>query len=190
MGYLTQAGAVLVQFAFDLYTLAVMLRFLLQWVRADFYNPISQFLVAVTNPPLRPLRRLIPGLWGVDWASLLLLLALAMAKLYLLGLMGGVTLRPLGLLVWACGELLLQAYWILLLALFVRVVLSWVAPGAYNPAVSLVVRLTEPLMAPARRLIPPVGGVDLSILLVFLALYIGRILLIQPLLDQGRALAL
>lgn len=189
MGYVNQAAAFLVRFAFDLYTLAVMLRFLLQWVRADFYNPISQFLVAVTNPPLRPLRRLIPGLWGVDWASVALLLALAAAKLYLLGLMGGVTLRPAGVLVWACGELLLQAYWILLIALFVRVVLSWVAPAAYHPAVNLVLRLTEPLMAPARQLIPPVGGLDLSILLVFLLLYLSRILLIQPLLDYGRALA-
>ncbi len=190
MGYFNQAGAFLVRFAFDLYILAVMLRFLLQWVRADFYNPISQFLVTVTNPPLRPLRRLIPGLGGVDWASLVLLLALAAAKLYLLGLMGGIGLRPAGLLLWACGELLLQAYWIFLIALFIRVVLSWVAPAAYHPAVNLVVRLTEPLMAPARRLVPPVGGLDLSILLVFLVLYLSRILIIQPLLDQGRALAL
>ena len=169
---------------FSLYILAVLLRFLLQWVRADFYNPISQALVAITNPPLKVLRRIIPGLWGIDFASLLLLVALSVLWI------GGVTLKFSGVLLFAVGELLQLMVYVFMVTIFVRIILSWVNPGAYNPAVSLLISLTEPIMAPARRLLPPIGGLDLSPMLVFLFLGLTLRLVVQPVLDYGRLLLL
>jgi YggT family protein len=186
--YFGQAATFLVETLFSLYILAVLLRFLFQLVRADFYNPVSQFLVTITNPPLRPLRRVIPGLAGVDLASVVLLLALETVKIYVLGLLHGGLLRPAGVVVLSIGDLLLQTFWVYIVALFARVILSWVAPHTYSPAIGILYSLTEPLMRPARRLIPPISGLDLSVMVVFIALYLGRILVIQPLLDLGRHL--
>jgi len=188
-GYLSQAGLFLVETLFSLYILAVLLRFLFQLVRADFYNPISQFLVTVTNPPLRPLRRVVPGFWGVDLAAVVLLLALTVLKLYVLYLLLGQTPGAGGVLVMAVADLLNTTIWIFIVTLFIRVILSWVNPGGYNPALGLLYSLTEPLMRPARRLLPAVGGLDLSPIAVFILLYLSRILIVAPLMDLGRALA-
>ncbi|NOZ11365.1 MAG: YggT family protein [Gammaproteobacteria bacterium] len=187
--YIGQAGQFLVQFVFDLYILAVLLRFLLQLVRADFYNPISQLLVKVTNPPLRPLRRIIPGLWGIDIASVVLLIVLTAIELSLIYLFQGVILKPIGLLVLALAELLQKTWWIYIIALFIRVILSWFGQASYNPAFHLLVRLTEPLMAPARRILPPMSGLDLSVMLVFLVMGLLSPLVIRPLTDLGLILA-
>jgi len=188
--YFGQALSFLVDILFDLYILAVLLRFLLQWVRADFYNPLSQALVTLTNPPLRPLRRLIPGLFGIDLAAVLLMLVLEAVKLLLLGLIRGVFLQPAGLLVLALAELLQLVFWVMVVALFVRAILSWIAPAAgYNPVGNLLVRLTEPLMRPARRLMPPVGGLDMSMIVVFIVLWLAYYLILLPLRDLGFHLA-
>ena len=189
-GYLADAVRFLLRTLFDLYIVAVALRFLLQWVRADFYNPISQFLIKVTNPPLRPLRRVIPGYAGMDLAALLLMLLLKMLELSLLSLIAGGPIPALpGLLVISLAEILSLVIWIFIIAVLIQVVLSWVNPGAYNPATVLLYRLTEPLLAPARRLIPPIGGLDLSPIAVFIFLQLSLILLIQPLYDAGYSLA-
>jgi YggT family protein len=187
--YLIQAGTFLIGTLFGLYILAVLLRFLFQLLRVDFYNPISQVLVTVTNPPLLPLRRVIPGLWGLDMASIILLLALEAVKLTLLGLLLGHVPHPAGLTVLCVAELLQTIVWVFLFTIFIRVILSWIAPGTYNPAVSLVVSLSEPIMRPARRLIPPLSGLDLSPIAAIIALYLALILIVQPLLDLGRQLS-
>ena len=96
--FFTDAGALIVQVVFSLYILGVLLRFLFQLSRADFYNPISQFLVALTNPFLRPLRRVIPGLYGVDIASLVLLIVLQSLEVFLISLLNNFTPDPLPLL--------------------------------------------------------------------------------------------
>lgn len=188
-GYLSQAGLFLVETLFSLYILAVLLRFLFQLVRAHFNNPISQFLVTVTNPPLRPMRRVIPGLWGIDLAAVVLLLALTVLKLYALYLMLGQAPSAAGVVVMAIADLLNTTIWVFIIAVFIRVILSWISPGGYNPAVGLLYSLTEPLMRPARRLLPAVGGLDLSPIVVFILLYLSRILIVAPIMDLGRALA-
>lgn len=189
-GYFTEAGVFLIQFIFGFYILAVLLRFLLQLVRADFYNPISQFLVVITNPPLRPLRRLIPGLWGVDLASVLLLLILTALQWLLIYLLTTHTYpNPLGLAVYSLADLLKLTLYVYYGALFIRIIVSWINPyNQQNPALNLVVRLTEPLMRPARRLVPAMGGIDFSPMLVFLALGLGQILVLQPLQMLGQGL--
>jgi YggT family protein len=171
--FLSQAGVFLVEVVFGFYLLTLLLRLLLQLARADFYNPFSQFIVALTNPPLRPLRRVIPGFFGVDWATVLLLVALKMVELWLVALLGGLaTTAPALLLVLALAELAKLTLYVYIVTILVRVVLSWVNPyGARaNPAGALLVGLTEPLLRPARRLIPPISGVDLSPIAVLVAL--------------------
>ncbi|OGI48816.1 MAG: hypothetical protein A2151_04480 [Candidatus Muproteobacteria bacterium RBG_16_65_34] len=180
--FLTQAAAFLIQVAFGFYILTVLLRLLFQLARADFYNPISQFVVAITNPALKPLRRAIPGLLGIDLASVVLLLLLKLAEFYLLSLLGffgRVAVTPLGLGVAAVLDLTKLALYVYIFAILIRVILSWFNPhGArHNPALGLVYSLSEPLLAPARRLIPPVSGMDLSPLAVLVLLQLAMMLL-------------
>lgn len=177
--FLTEAGILLVEVVFGLYLLAVLLRFLFQLARADFYNPISQFLVAFTNPLLKPLRRLIPGLYGIDLASLVLLLVLKCIELYLLLLLGGVAVQWLPIVAAATVDLLRLTLNVYFFAILIRVILSWFMPyGIHqNPAGSLLVSLTEPLLRPARRLIPPIGGLDLSPIAVIVILQLMQLAL-------------
>lgn len=191
MTYFSQAGVYLVQVVFGFYTLLVLLRFLFQLVRADFYNPISQFIVAFTNPPLKLLRRFIPGFFGIDFAAVVLLFALKMLEVYLFGWLQGIAPKPIGLLVLATARLLELAVWVFIISIFIRVILSWVNPyGTRNPIGDLLYSLTEPMLAPARRLIPNIGGLDISPIAVFILLQLTLILIVNPLEDVGLSLML
>lgn len=188
--YLSNAGEFLISVIFDLYILAVMLRFLLQWVRADFYNPFSQFLVKVTNPALRPLRRIIPGYAGIDWPSILLMLILQAVELVLISLLKiGIVPAVTGLVVLSIAQLLQLAVWIYIVLILIQVILSWVNPHAYSPVTVLMYQLTDPIMRPVRRMIPPAGGFDWSPLVVIIALNLILILVIAPLGDLGQSLS-
>lgn len=189
-GYLGNAGAFLIQTVFGLYILAVMLRFLLQVVRADYYNPLSQFLVKITAPVLTPLRRLIPGILGLDMAAVVLMLVLQFVELVLMLLIKGTAFQPLGLLVLSITELLQLGYYIFLFAIIIQAILSWVHRSAYNPITAMMHQLTEPLLGPARRLLPPISGMDLSPLIVLVALQLAAMLLLDPLRDLGWALTI
>jgi YggT family protein len=186
--YFTNPLEFLISTLIGLFITAVMLRFLLAMVRADFYNPLTQILVKLTSPALKPLRRLIPGFGGIDIASLLLMLALQMLALTMITLLRGVALNPVSLLLWSIAELLGLLFNIYMFSILFQVVLSWINPGAYNPAVSLIYSINEPLLAPARRLIPPLSGLDLSPVVVLLGLQLAKMLLLPPLLTWGQAL--
>lgn len=177
--FFTEAGVLIVEVVFGLYILAVLLRFLFQLVRADFYNPISQFLVALTNPLLKPLRRVIPGLFGIDIASLVLLLVLKCLEMSIVFWLGGYTLDLLPLLLAAVVDLLRLTINVYFYAVLLRVILSWFMPYGmhHNPAGNLLASLTEPLMRPARRLIPAVGGLDLSPIVVLVGLQLLQLAL-------------
>lgn len=187
MGYLGQTGIFLIETLFGFFILAVLLRFLLQLVRGDFYNPAAQFLVTVTNPALKPLRRLIPGLLGIDVASVLLLMLLQGAKIYLVAWLLGATPALAGVAVYSLASLLDLTLFTFIIIIIIRIVVSWISPYP-NPMLRPLTQLSEPLMRPARRLIPPISGIDLSPIAVLLALQVGGMLLIRPLLDLGRAL--
>jgi len=175
----------LIKALFGLYILVVMLRFLLQTVRADFYNPVCQFLVKVTNPPLKPLRRLIPGLFGLDMAALGLMLVLKLLELWLVYLVLGGAVSAPGIMVLAIAQLLSLAIDVFFFSILIQVIISWVNPGAHNPALSLLHSLNEPLLRPARRMLPPMSGFDLSPIIVMLGLQLLILLLIRPLTDTG-----
>jgi YggT family protein len=179
--YLTDPLVFLIRTLFGLYIAVVVVRFLLQWIRADFYNPVSQFIVRVTSPVLRPLRQLIPGYRGLDVASLVLAWGLMAVQLGLIAGLSGFGGSLLGALVWAIPALLELVIDIFLFAVLIRVILSWLNPDPYNPVVSLLERLTDPLLRPVQRLIPPIGGIDLSPMAVMIGLVLLQMLLVPPL---------
>ena len=178
MGAFTEIAILLIQTGLGLYLMAVVLRFILQLVRADFYNPLSQFLVKATNPLLMPLRRVIPGILGIDLAALVLALAIQMLAIVLTVLLYGADLpNILLLLAWSLLGLAGTVVQFYFFAMIVMIIVSWVAPGSHNPAIALLRQITEPVMAPFRKLLPPMGGLDLSPILVFVAINILQIML-------------
>jgi YggT family protein len=187
-GYGTNAIEFLIQTIFGLYLVAVMLRVLLQLTRADFYNPVSQFLVKVTNPPLIPLRRVIPGFMGIDFAAVVLMLLIKIVEIFLIVLIKGASVNFIGVVVLSIAELLRLLINVYFFTILIQVVLSWVNPGTYNPAVSLLYSINEPLLRRARRLIPPISGFDLSPIVVIILLQLVSILLIHPIADLGKGL--
>ncbi|KHO64777.1 MULTISPECIES: YggT family protein [Pseudomonas] len=183
MNGLSTAAVYVIQTLGSLYLLIVLLRFVLQLVRADFYNPLSQFIVRATSPLLMPLRRVIPGFGGIDLASLVLAilvqLLLMIVTLALLGFGFGGNL--LQLLVWSLIGVTSLFLKIFFFALIVSVILSWVAPGSHNPAAQLVHQICEPLLAPIRRFLPNLGGLDISPIFAFIALNLLDMLVIRNL---------
>lgn len=173
------AAVFLIDFAFSVYIFIVLTRFVLQVARADFYNPISQFVLRATNPLLAPLRRIIPGYRGLDIASLVLVVVLIVAKVLLLTVLqqGGIPdgVGPV-LLVYTLRELATLLLNYIFWAVLIRVILSWVAPDPSNPVVRVVIQITEPIMAPCRRLLPAMGTLDLSPLIVLLGVQFLKIL--------------
>ncbi|HCF6029026.1 TPA: YggT family protein [Pseudomonas aeruginosa] len=180
---LNTAAIYILQTLGSLYLLIVLLRFILQLVRADFYNPLSQFIVRATKPLPNPLRRIIPGFGGIDLASLVLAILIQLVLMILiLMLMGyGVGGFIMQLLIWsiiAVTSLFLKVFFF---ALIISVILSWVAPGSYNPGAQLVNQICEPLLMPFRKLLPNLGGLDLSPIFAFLALKLIDMLVINNL---------
>lgn len=177
---LNTAAIYVLQTLGSLYLLIVLLRFILQLVRADFYNPLSQFIVSATQPLLTPLRKVIPSIAGLDTASLVLAILIQLLVMALtLILMGyGVGDFLLQLLIWAVigvASLFLKVFYFALIA---SVILSWVAQGSYNPAVLLVNQICEPFLAPFRKILPNLGGLDLSPIFAFIALNLIDMLVI------------
>ena len=181
MSSLTQVGLLVINTLVGLYLLLVVLRFLLQLVRADFYNPVSQFIVKATNAPLIPLRKVIPGLGGIDIASLVLALLVQAVAIILILLLNGIHPPPLQVVMWsAIGimSLLLKVYfW----GLLITVIASWVAPNSYNPVLILINQILEPAMKPIRKIMPDMGGIDLSPIIMFLLIQVIEILLVKGL---------
>jgi YggT family protein len=179
--YLTNPLVFLVQVIFGLYGVAVLLRFLFQLVHADFYNPLSQFIVRITKPLLNPLRRIIPGYRGWDFASLVLAWLVLALELGLVLALTGLGAQPVAALALAIPELVSLLLNIFIVALLIQVILSWISPGGYNPAVGLIYSLTQPLLGPVQRRMPDMGGLDLSPIVVMIGLYLLKMLLVPPL---------
>jgi YggT family protein len=143
--------------------LAVLLRLLLQWSRADFRNPLARSILQLTNPIIVPLRRVLPSIRRIDTASFLAVVVFAALEVAVAWLLSGSGPPPA--LLWvrlAVFEILRTVLWTYFFAIFVYALLSMIAPGVYSPAQSLLVSLCEPVLRPFRRLIPPLGGLDLS----------------------------
>ena len=187
-GYFSDAGLFLIDTVLGLYILIVLLRFMFQLTGADFFNPISQFIVKASNPLLSRLRRVVPGLWGIDFAAVVLLIVLEGARIGITALLIGRTPQLTGVLILSIAELLRLAVYVIVFSIFIRALLSWISMGRSNPMLQLLCTFTEPRMAPAGRILPATGGLDLSPIIVFVVLMLVLKLLVQPLLDFGQIL--
>lgn len=172
----------LVNVLFDLYLGALLLRMLLQVTRADFYNPLSQLVWKLTNPPVQPLRRLVPRYRNIDTATLVVLYAVALLYVLLVAHLFAAGVGVIAALWYALLKCLVLACNLYTLSLFTQAILSWLGPGVNNPAANILYSLNEPLLRPVRRFIPPLGGFDLSPLVVMLALQVLIRLIPLPLL--------
>ncbi|MBP0939615.1 YggT family protein [Pseudomonas alliivorans] len=179
---LNTAAIFVLQTLGSLYLMLILLRFVLQLVRANFYNPLSQFIVKATQPLLKPLRRIIPSIFGLDMSSLVLAIIVQMILMALtLLLMFGTTGDPLHLLLWSIISVTALFLKIFFFALIASVILSWVAPGSHNPGAELVNQICEPALAPFRRIVPNLGGLDISPILAFIVLKLLDMLVINNL---------
>ena len=163
----------LIHTLFTLYIGAIIIRAILAMNRADFYNPISQFLVTITNPLLVPLRRIIPSIGRIDSASWVLIFGLKALEIFLLLIIRGIQANPETILVATILQVIIMIVSIFLYAVIIRAILSWFAGTNMgpNPLISILHSITEPLLAPARKIIPPIGMFDLSAMVVIIVLY-------------------
>ncbi len=173
----------LISTLFDLYAFVVMLRFLMQLTRADYYNPVSQFVVKITDPLLLPLRRVIPGIGGHDIAALVLCFLVLLVKFGLLSMIGGAGLTGMASIVIAAimgihrqVGVIGTVFDVFFFSILAMVILSWVSPGG-NPISGLLRSITSPILTPIQRVMPVMGGFDLSPLVALILLQFFRIIL-------------
>ncbi|AZF13182.1 MULTISPECIES: YggT family protein [unclassified Pseudomonas] len=167
---INDAAIFIIQTLGSLYLLIVLMRFILQLVRANFYNPLCQFVVKATQPLLKPLRRVIPSLFGLDMSSLVLALLLQILLFVVILMLNGYQAFTVLLLPWALIGIFSLFLKIIFWSMIISVILSWVAPGSRSPGAELVYQITEPVLAPFRRLIPNLGGLDISPIFAFIAI--------------------
>ncbi|MDD2658732.1 MAG: YggT family protein [Methylococcales bacterium] len=179
--YMTDPIIFLIDTLFSLYILAVLLRFLLQWCGAEYYNPISQFLVKATHPPLKILRRFVPSIGKIDTSALVLVLALQMLADFSILLLKGVTISIGALTILSITQLISLLINVFVFAVFARAILSWLNPGTFSAAASILATLTEPLLDICRKVIPDMGGIDLSPLVALLLLQLAKMVILPPL---------
>lgn len=167
----------LIDFVFNIYLMVVLLRLWLQFTRADFYNPFSQFVVKVTQPIIAPMRRVLPSVGRLDTATLVLALLVAGLKIVTLNLVLGATgFNILSIVIVAFFIVLKEALTLVMYVLILRAILSWISQGR-NPMELVLMQLTEPMLAPIRKRMPDMGGLDLSVMVVIvLLLFLQKLL--------------
>ena len=176
------AGIFLIQTFSSLYIILILLRFLMQAARVDYYNPICQIVVKLTDPPVKPLKKLLPIVRGVDFATLAVAFLVQLLAVCLVMMISGGSVFHPAYIGWSMVGILSLIFDIYFFALIAMVIASWIAPHSNHPALALVFQLTEPICAPARKLLPPMGGLDFSIILVFVAItLIDTYLVVRPL---------
>ena len=180
MNAFTDAGTFLVQSIASIYLVILLLRFLLQLSGADFYNPVSQFAHKATAPLLGPIRRLFPTYRNVDMACVILALLVQWLAIQVTATISGYPLlNVFYVLLWGFLGLVSLAINFYIYGLLAAIILSWVAPHNPHPAIMLLWQLMEPVMAPFRKIVPSLGGLDLSPIIIFMILNLLRIFVIH-----------
>ncbi len=146
----------------QLYLLVMLLRLWLPWLRADFRNPIAQGILRLTSPLVIPVRRVIPPIGRLDTATVIVAFALQYLAILVILTINGVSAGILPIALTSLIELVLLSLRLFTFAIFIHIILSWVAPGTYNPATAFIAMLVEPVLRPFRNLIPSIGGLDIS----------------------------
>ncbi len=174
---MTQALYFIVKTLTQLYLLLLLLRFWLPWFGADFRNPISQGVMRLTSPLIVPIRRFIPAVGRLDTATVLVAVIIEYLLLLLLLSLRGGSSNVVSLAITAVFELAILSLNLMFFVILIRIILSWVAPGNYNPITALLNTLAEPILRPFRRLIPAIGGLDISPIFAIVLLQAGVIIL-------------
>lgn len=181
MNPFANAGLMLVETLFAMVLFVVVLRILLQFIRANFYNPICQTVFKITNPLLMPMQKMLPVWRGLNLAGLLLALVIAMLWAFALGAVLGRSLGPAGIALLGVAKLLGFVLSMLFWIAIARILLSWFSPDMRNPAVPLLYAIADLVLRPFARVIPPIGGIDISPVFALLALRVAQVLLVEPL---------
>ncbi len=146
----------------QLYLLVLLIRLLMPWMGGNYQNPISQAILKLTSPLVVPVRRILPPIGKLDTATLVVAFGIQYLTILVIAIIQRWAPGILPIAVTALVNLVVLMLRLFVFAIFIRVILSWIAPGSYNPAVAIITSLTEPVMAPFRRVLPPLGGLDLS----------------------------
>lgn len=190
MSFFIHAFEFLLRSLFDLAIFSFMSRLILQLVRADFYNPLSQLVLKVTNPILTPLRRYIPSIGKIDTACILIIMLISLLKVTSIFLIQFHKLPHInGLLLWAVGDVITAFLYFFFFALLAHILMRWVNPGQPQSLNALLEQITAPLMRPVRRFLKPIGGYDLTPLPVLISLQLLIMIIATPLTHIGLALA-
>ena len=147
-----------------------VLRFLMQTMNVDYYNPISQAVARITQPLVAPLQRVLPRIGRVDISALIVAFLFTLLTLFILVSLSQIEVDVVTLTVLSLVSVFNLLLTILFWATIGSVIISWVAPGSHHPGPQLIVQLTEPLFAQVRRVLPALGGLDLSPILIFLVI--------------------
>jgi len=173
----------LIKTLIDLYLFVLIIRFLLAYARADYFNPLTQLMVRLSNPIIVPVRKIIPNVRGIEFSSLLLIYIIDLLKFMIIALMGGLMININGLFIVALGDVLHLFIQVFTVALFLYVIMSWVQP--FSPMQNILYKIVSPLVSPFQRIIPPVAGFDLSIIPAFIVLQLISIVLVNPIISWG-----
>jgi YggT family protein len=174
---MTQALYFVVKTLAQLYLLLLLLRFWLPWLRADFRNPVAQGILRFTSPLIIPLRRFLPSIGRLDTATVLMAFVVQFVTVLILLAIVGRSADTLTVAFVSVIELAILSLNLFFFAVLIRIILSWVAPGNYNPITALLTTLSEPILRPFRRFIPSIGGLDISPIFAIVVLQAGVILL-------------
>ncbi len=162
----------------QLYLLVLLLRLFLPWLGINFNNPISQGILRLTSPLVIPVRRILPPIGKIDTATLLVAFGIQYLSIFVIVLILGLTPSILPITVTAIVELAILTIRLFVFAIIIRIVLSWISPaGSYNPAIAVIDAITEPVLRPFRRLVPPIGGLDISPIFAIILLSAAAILI-------------
>ncbi len=179
--YFTNPVIFVIDSLVSLYILAIMLRFLLQWCRADFYNPVSQFIIKITHPPLKLLRRYIPPVGKIDTSCIVFALMLQMLSDFVILLLKGMSISIGALSLLGMSELVSLLFDIMIYSVLASAVLSWIRPGGFDSVSSILQSITEPMLDTCRKFVPDFGGVDASPLVALILLQLAKMVILPPL---------
>ena len=181
MTTINQAGVFLIVTIFNLYIWVLMLRLILHWVRANYFNPISQLIIKLTNIFVKPLKKVIPSIRNLETATLIVLIVIGLIKLLLLSLLTQSMPGPISLIIGLLASLVSQLLNLYFFMIIIAAIASWFAASYHNPALQLLQTIIEPILRPVRKIIPPVAGFDLSPIVILIAIKLIDILVVIPL---------
>ena len=188
----TYALVLVLSILFNMYIMALMARLLLQLGRANPFNPITRAIITITKPPVSLCQHFIPTVKNVDFAVLFVTFLITIIKIYLMaGIAHGVFLSNFtGVAVWTLGDIFSTLVNLFFYAIIIQIIASWIASGQYSPGIEVVHHIANPIISPFQRLIPSLGGLDISPIFAILLLKASEAILVWPLISTGKALAI